>query len=91
MQWQTHGEEVHAVRQEMLHLRQALESTFRKTLKDLEGTYRRKVQHIHHAKKMAVLVKQRIWYWQRCDGYRTKIVFDTMPTHEKLDRYGADA
>eukprot|EP00904_Undaria_pinnatifida_P011049 jgi/Undpi1/7074/HiC_scaffold_22.g09548.m1 len=38
----THGEEVHAIRQEMLHLRQALESTFRKTLKDLEGTYRRK-------------------------------------------------
>ena len=28
----------------MLHLRLALESTFRKTLKDLEGTYRRKVR-----------------------------------------------
>lgn len=40
---QTHGEEVHATRQEVLHLRQQLESTFRKTLKDLGGTYRRKV------------------------------------------------
>ncbi|CAB1108281.1 unnamed protein product [Ectocarpus sp. CCAP 1310/34] len=39
----THGEEVHAIRQEVLHLRQQLESTFRKTLKDLGGTYRRKV------------------------------------------------
>ncbi|CAN0330817.1 unnamed protein product [Ectocarpus sp. 12 AP-2014] len=38
----THGEEVHAIRQEVLHLRQQLESTFRKTLKDLGGTYRRK-------------------------------------------------
>eukprot|EP00752_Nemacystus_decipiens_P013809 g12259.t1 len=38
----THGEDVHATRQEMLHLRQELESTFRKTLKDLGGTYRRK-------------------------------------------------
>lgn len=40
---QTHGAEVHATRQEVLHLRKGLESTFRKTLKDLEGTYRRKV------------------------------------------------
>lgn len=28
----------------MLHLRKGLEATFRKTLKDLEGTYRRKVE-----------------------------------------------
>lgn len=41
---QAHGEDVHATRQEVLHLRQELESTFRKTLKDLGGTYRRKVQ-----------------------------------------------
>lgn len=43
---QTHGEDVHATRQEVLHLRQELESTFRKTLKDLGGTYRRKVADV---------------------------------------------
>lgn len=40
---QTHTEEVHATRQEILKLAEGLESTFRITLKDLEGTYRRKV------------------------------------------------
>lgn len=45
---QAHGEEVHATRQEVLHLRQQLESTFRKTLKDLGGTYRRKVTDLHN-------------------------------------------
>lgn len=50
---QTHGEDVHAIRQEVLHLRQELESTFRKTLKDLGGTYRREVPHA--AEKTVVL------------------------------------
>lgn len=45
---QTHAEEVHTTRQEVLYLRKGLEATFRKTLKDLEGTYRRKVQLTAH-------------------------------------------
>ena len=45
---QTHTEEVHSTRQEILKLAEGLESTFRITLKDLEGTYRRKVHMMPH-------------------------------------------
>ena len=60
---QTHGEDVHSTRQEVLHLRQELESTFRKTLKDLGGTYRRKVQSKRSFRNLAEKRLERECYY----------------------------